>query len=95
MDKQTFDLQMKRGEVEVLEEKVSGQAIGETQSKTGATIEDYITFLELLKMIKKHRTTAPTYTPKSFIEQISLYDDGVNYRLYLYVNGSWRYVSLT
>ena len=51
--------------------------------------------LELLSRVKKYRTTAPTHTPKNFYEQIEFFDDSVNIRIYVYVNGSWRYVGLT
>lgn len=44
---------------------------------------------------KKHITTAPTHTPRNFYEQIEVYDDGVNFRIYVYVNGTWRYAALT
>lgn len=60
-----------------------------------ASLEDYLVFLEMLRRMKTHRTTAPTHKPKSFLEQIEFYDDGVNRRIYLYINGTWRYASLT
>lgn len=40
-------------------------------------------------------TVAPTGTPKTFWDSVKLYDVGGVYRLYLYVNGSWRLVVLT
>jgi hypothetical protein len=43
----------------------------------------------------RHVTVAPTHTPKNKNEQFVLFDDGANRRLYLYVNGSWRYSALT
>lgn len=45
--------------------------------------------------LKKHVTVAPTYTPKNFFEQTVYYDDGTNRRRYDYINGTWRYVTLT
>lgn len=57
--------------------------------------EDYITILNQIRVTKRHITVAPTITPKNFVEQIQLFDDGVDYRLYLFVNGTWRYVALT
>ena len=45
--------------------------------------------------LKKTNSTAPTYTPKSFLEQIYLYKNGTDYRLYLYLNNEWKYIDLT
>ena len=45
--------------------------------------------------IKKHVSTAPIYSPKNFNEQIVFYDDDTNFRLYLWINGTWRYITLT
>jgi hypothetical protein len=55
-------------------------------------------FLGLLTTIRQPRaylTSAPTFTPRTFLDQIQFYDDGTNRRLYLYVNKVWRYVTLT
>ena len=43
--------------------------------------------------IKKHGTTIPTYSPKSFQEQFYFYDDGTNRYLYIYINNTWRRTS--
>lgn len=58
-------------------------------------IAPYIAFLEAMKVTKKHLDTAPTLTPKNFYDQIQFYDTGGVRRLYLYINGTWRYVVLT
>jgi len=55
------------------------------------TVLDSWTFTGVLR----HSTSAPTYTPKNKKEQIVLLDDGVNHRLYIYINGEWKYASLT
>lgn len=39
-------------------------------------------------------STIPTYTPKSFLEQFVLYDDATNQRLYVYMDGTWKYITL-
>lgn len=39
--------------------------------------------------------TAPTYIPKTFKEQFALYKNGAEYRLYVYISGSWKYEILT
>jgi hypothetical protein len=48
-----------------------------------------------LASVKKHLATAPTFTPRNFLEQIQFYDDGTDRRLYVFINGTWRYVTLT
>lgn len=60
-----------------------------------ANFDTYIVFLENLRRMKQHQTTAPTFTPKNFLEQIQFYDNGTNRRLYLYINKVWRYIALT
>ena len=59
------------------------------------SMEEFIPLLISLRRFRKHVTTAPTFKPKTFADQVQLYDDGVNRRVYLYVNNSWRYVALT
>lgn len=44
---------------------------------------------------KKTNATVPTYTPKSFLEQIYLYKNGTDYRLYVYLNNEWKYIDFT
>lgn len=51
-------------------------------------LADLVGFLQLV-------TAAPTGTPKTFWDSVKLYDTGGVRRLYLYVNGSWRYCVLT
>ena len=45
--------------------------------------------------LNKIFTSAPTYMPKTFSQQFVLYDTGGVRRLYVFVNGSWRYSVLT
>lgn len=56
---------------------------------------DIAVFLQMLRTIKQPLATAPANSPKNFLQQIEFYDDGVNFRLYLYVNNTWRYCALT
>lgn len=53
------------------------------------------TLFNELNKIKKHRTTAPTFSPRTFLDQVQLFDDGTNRRVYYYINGAWRYSTLT
>ena len=45
--------------------------------------------------IKKHFTSAPTYIPTNFYEQIVLAHIGADYKLYLYIDGAWKSATLT
>ena len=57
--------------------------------------EGFMPFLVALRAVKRPLSAAPTRTPKNLIEQFELYESGVTRRLYVYVNGTWRYVALT
>lgn len=45
--------------------------------------------------LKKTNSTVPTYIPKSFLEQIYLYKNTTDYRLYIYLNNEWKYIDFT
>ncbi len=55
----------------------------------------FVAVLDLLRRPKYHITAAPSFTPKSFLEQIQFYENGATRRIYFYINGSWRYATLT
>ncbi len=76
---------------------VKPQETGATpqQQLTPATLDEFQPIISKLRMPRRHLTTAPTFTPKTFIDSIQFYDDGTNRRVYLYINGTWRYVALT
>jgi hypothetical protein len=58
-------------------------------------LEEFLPVLYSLRRIRRHLTTVPTNTPKTFADQIQLYDDGTNRRVYFFVNNIWRYITLT
>jgi hypothetical protein len=58
-------------------------------------LEGFRAVLSVIRRPRRHLTTAPTFTPKSLIDQIQFYDDGTNRRMYFYVNKVWRYTALT
>ena len=58
-------------------------------------VDRYRNEFDAAKRILQHVDTVPTYNPKTFFEQFVLYENGSTYRLYVYLNGTWRYVSLT
>ena len=59
------------------------------------SFNEYQSVIEALRRPRRHLTSAPSFTPKSFLDSFQLYDDGTNRRLYVYVNGTWRYSTLT
>lgn len=62
---------------------------------TQPDISQFLIVLSALRRVRKHFTTAPTLTPKNFLDQIQFYDDGTHQRAYFYINNTWRYVTLT
>lgn len=60
-------------------------------------LSQYLIFLNAMKFKKTSLSTAPTFIPKNFYDQIQFYDSGGTRRIYIYVNDSagWRYVALT
>ncbi len=70
----------------------------EPQNSPAFDFEMYLAVLEALQRPKRHLTTAPTFIPRNFTEQIQFYDDEDGTpvrRVYFYFNGSWSYVTLT
>lgn len=59
-------------------------------------LEDFINVLLLLRNTLKTVSSAPTYVPRHFLEQVVLYSSGGVYRLYIHLGtDGWRYVALT
>ncbi len=56
-------------------------------------------FIEQLRQFRQHVTTAPTFTPKSLLEQIQFYDDEATptptRRVYFYLHNGWHFITLT
>lgn len=90
---------IKEGKIEVIEEQKNDEVVVEDTKPASETLpfklEDYIATLQILRSTAKFLTVAPTFIPKSFVESIQFFDDGVDVRLYLYINSTWRYVILT
>lgn len=59
-------------------------------------LEDFLNVLLLLRTTLKTVSSAPTYVPRHFLEQVVLYSSGGVYRLYFHLGtDGWRYVVLT
>jgi hypothetical protein len=91
MDEQSFQQAIDNGQVNFIEPPKPE----DSEELKPNTLDEYTPIIETLRRPRRHLTTAPTFTPKSFIDQIQFYDDGTNRRVYLYVNGTWRYATLT
>jgi hypothetical protein len=82
---------IKNGEAQFIETQ-------ETQTSEIPKIDDMARLIKIFEMLRRPKykiTTTPTDTPKTYLDQIRFYDDGTNRRLYLYINGTWRYATLT
>lgn len=94
MDIENFDkLQKERKVEQVKTREFEGDLPILPEGKSLET--DYPTLLHALRTVRQPISTAPTFTPRSFAEQIQFYENGATYRLYVYVNATWRYVALT
>ena len=67
---------------------------------TGVAKDDMFNSLRILDSwtmtnIKRHVTVVPTNIPKNKDEQIVFYKNGTEYRLYIWINGTWKYLSFT
>ena len=92
MTEQEFTTKANAGEVKAVEQPKT-----ETQSAPPPpqNIEDFLPYLMKLRYNIKSVSTAPTFKPRGFLEHFVTYDTGGVRRLYIYVNGSWRYTTLT
>lgn len=59
------------------------------------TLDQYIVLLRKLQSPNRHIDTAPTDTPQNFLDSFRFFDDGTNRRLYVFINGTWRYSTLS
>lgn len=59
-------------------------------------INDYVSFLETLRQYKKHITTEPTWTPRTYLNQIEFFDNETGtVKLFLFVRGYWRSIVIS
>jgi hypothetical protein len=89
MTEQEFNEKRLQGEIQGLSEPPQGETLIPEQPKLVPDLGTYLAVLEILQRPKQHLTTAPTFTPKNFAQQIQLSDDGVNKKLHIYINGAW------
>lgn len=87
----------KEEQIEIVqpEEEVSSPDPVISEEEIAKAFAPFIGFLNAMKTTKGYIEVAPTDTPKNFYESIRFYDTGGVRRLYLFINGDWRYVVLT
>lgn len=94
MESLDFEKQQKDGKVELVKpQELEGDIVKPPEVKNME--EEYPTLLFALRTVRQTISTAPTFTPRSFAEQIQIYKNGTTYRLYVYVDDTWRYTTLT
>ena len=76
----TIEIKYKKQKIEDLKQVDDIKAVDESR--------------KLVKM-KETNSTVPTYIPKNFLDQMYLYKNGTDYRLYIYLNNEWKYIDLT
>lgn len=96
MDLQDIQKKLGNGEIPAEDAKQPSdiQNPQQSQAKT-LDIDEFIVVLKAMNSQKRHITTAPTNVPLNFWQQFEFYDSGGTRRLYVYINGTWRYVALT
>lgn len=57
--------------------------------------EENVDLIHALRKKKRPVSAVPTYVPRNLIEQFVLYENGATRRLYVWVEGTWRYAALT
>jgi hypothetical protein len=73
----------------------------QTQKQFRPTTQENAAIIQRLRNVLPVVGSAPTYTPKNFLEQFAIYSSGGTFRLYVYTidvdtgTGAWKYVALT
>ena len=92
MTEAEFKKGIKKGEIEEIKEEEEREEFGfkKTIPPPTPTFEDYMSFLEELRVIRRAEGSAPTTTPKSFAQQFFSYESSGTYRAYLYIKDAWK-----
>ena len=69
----------------MFEAKISDQELNKSNQR----------YLDDLKRVMKTHSTIPTHEPKKLLDCFWLYKDGDTYRLYIYIDNTWKYSSLS
>jgi hypothetical protein len=91
MTEAEFNQRQQEGKVKLIEKPKDE----EQQGIKPLSLDEYQPILEALRRPRRPLSSAPTATPKSFVDMIQFYENGATRRLYIYINATWRYVALT
>ena len=60
------------------------------QTNQGQGGDDYAPVLNSIRKPRRPLTVVPTFVPKTFADQIQVFDDGINPKaIYVYISGTW------
>lgn len=85
---QIYELQ-KQGKVIVIQNDAP------SNEQKSNELNQYEGMLQNLRKIKQPISGVPTFTPRSFYDQFQLYVNGSTRRLYIYMDKSWHYITMT
>lgn len=95
MTEKEFNQQKAAGNIKQLEQPVIDTTNSEKPNPLAPDFETYLAVLEAMQRPKRHLSSTPDFIPKNLAEQIQFYDSGSVRRVYFYINGTWRYSTLT
>lgn len=81
-----------------MENKIKTQKINTENKQIKFDTQDLFNqeYINDLTQMLKTNTSIPTHTPKKFIDCFYLYwDSSTTYELYIYINNSWKKITLS
>lgn len=87
MTEAEFNQALAKGDVQVAQAPATQSQDDEPESNF---LYGFIAILQQLRSPATVLTTAPTFTPKTFLDEIQFYDDGTTKAVYLYINKTWQ-----
>lgn len=96
MEQSDFDKKQKEKGVEYIVPQPLEADLENPVPKSSQDFErQYASLLLQLRTVRQPVSAIPSFIPRNFLEQIQIYENGATYRLYIYMNGTWRYTTLT
>jgi hypothetical protein len=72
------------------EKSLASLGIGASADDRTYSLDDFLPMLLTLLVPRRALTTVPTFTPKTFVDCIQVYTNGMTYSLYVFMDGEWR-----
>lgn len=101
MEQKDFEKLQREQKIEVPQEqpltldRIISELSARGFGKQDRAFKEYDSIFQMLRTIRRPVSTAPTFIPKNFLEMFQIYENGATIRLYVYVNRTWRYTTLT